>query len=309
MNQIVGSDKTFATPYHQQTNGLCERIVSTLANMLAHFAGPKHKNWDLYLNLALAAYRRTPQATTGETPHFLMFGRDPVEPYHLAHRIPAEEPISIPEWIMSLNKAWDLAVHNIKQAQEHQKEYYDAHRKEITFHAGDKVYLHNNRVAEGCTPKFAMPWHGPYRIVDVPGKGVYRITNMANPEDSQTVNVSRLKPAFEWLPLVPPIPNNINTDTQIAAPATTTLVPPSSIPEGQVEIEAILNDKTTKKGTYYQVKWKGKKGKKATEWLPAVDINAENLIKNYHRNLQMQEAALQAKRSDRTKGKEKLDQA
>ncbi|XP_026668696.1 uncharacterized protein K02A2.6-like, partial [Ceratina calcarata] len=62
-------------PYHPATNGLAERCVQSFKNTLKTLSG---NGKDIEINLCkfLINYRRTPHTTTGNTPSFLMFGRD-----------------------------------------------------------------------------------------------------------------------------------------------------------------------------------------------------------------------------------------
>lgn len=62
-------------PLWPQANGEVERQNRTLMKTL-RVAKVEKKNWRWELNNYLLAYRSTPQATTGATPFFLMFGRE-----------------------------------------------------------------------------------------------------------------------------------------------------------------------------------------------------------------------------------------
>lgn len=48
--------------------------------MLAKKVKKNGKDWDVQLPYVLFAYRATPQESTGETPLYLLYGRDPVLP-------------------------------------------------------------------------------------------------------------------------------------------------------------------------------------------------------------------------------------
>jgi hypothetical protein len=306
INGILNIKKTYSSPYHPQTNGLVERFNATLADMLSHFSGSRNKDWDLFLDLALAAYRRTPQASTGESPHFLLFGRDPIEPYHVSHKLPASDSISVPEWITDLTRAWKLALHNIEAAQQVQQQHYNSKRRCTIFTPGDRVYVRIPVIDTGDSHKFSDRWTGPFRIIDVKGKGTYEVINMANPKDIRIVNVIRLKPAHTWLPL---------TDT----PVTTTPVTPISVtptpatpiavtPTPATPIDVISTSDTSTAATSdepsddniyeivsiddemfddtinerrYLVRWLGYRGRDATSWERESNINAPRLISEY----------------------------
>ena len=60
------------TPYHLQTDGLVERLNSTLKSMLRKTANKEGKDWDQLLPYLLFAYREVPQASTGFSPFELL---------------------------------------------------------------------------------------------------------------------------------------------------------------------------------------------------------------------------------------------
>ena len=72
----MGVKKVNTTAYHPQTDGLVEHFNRTLIDMLAKTtkAGVE---WDERIPYVLFAYRASVQASTGETPFFLLYVRDP----------------------------------------------------------------------------------------------------------------------------------------------------------------------------------------------------------------------------------------
>ena len=88
----MGIHKVNTTTYHPQTNGLVERFIWTLIDMLSKTTDSGEQDWGLKLPFILFAYRATPQASTGESPFFLLYGRDP--------RLPTEAALS-PLWTVS----------------------------------------------------------------------------------------------------------------------------------------------------------------------------------------------------------------
>jgi len=77
---LLGVQKVNTTAYHPQTDGLVEQFNCTLTDMLAKKVKKNGKDWDIRLPHVLFAYRATPQESTGETPFYLLYGRDPVLP-------------------------------------------------------------------------------------------------------------------------------------------------------------------------------------------------------------------------------------
>ncbi len=68
--------KCSTTAYHPQADGLVENFNRTLRAMLAKYAERFGVNWDEHLPRLLFAYRTKPHESTGESPFFLLYGRD-----------------------------------------------------------------------------------------------------------------------------------------------------------------------------------------------------------------------------------------
>ncbi|XP_075910632.1 uncharacterized protein LOC142906516 [Petromyzon marinus] len=71
---LLGTKKIRTSPYHPQSDGMVDRLNRTLTSMLC---------WDLFVPGVLAAYRLAPHASTGFSPFYLMYGREPEPPVHV----------------------------------------------------------------------------------------------------------------------------------------------------------------------------------------------------------------------------------
>ena len=133
----------------------------------------KHgQNWDQQLPYVLFAYRVAVQASTQESPFYLLYGRDP--------QVPTETALSQPrtvyqldfadyraELVANLSDAWALARKNIEDAQAKQKKQYDRKSKDSGLVIGDRVMVYMPGAVKGKAWKFARPYHGPYRVLAV----------------------------------------------------------------------------------------------------------------------------------------------
>ena len=83
--------KTRTSPYHSQCDGQVERMNRTIIELLVLNTANSTDTWDLNLGLALMAYCRAVQTTTGYTPHFLMYGREMRLPIDIMYRSPNQD--------------------------------------------------------------------------------------------------------------------------------------------------------------------------------------------------------------------------
>lgn len=82
--EIGGIHKLSTTAYHPQTDGLVENFNRTLRAMAARYAVKYGTDWYEHLPHLLFTYRTNPHENTGESPFFLLYGRDariPVSQY------------------------------------------------------------------------------------------------------------------------------------------------------------------------------------------------------------------------------------
>ncbi len=67
--------KVRTTPYHPQGNGLAERTIRTIKEMLALTVNSSHDNWDDTLSEVVFSYNNTVHSSTGFAPNQIIFGR------------------------------------------------------------------------------------------------------------------------------------------------------------------------------------------------------------------------------------------
>jgi hypothetical protein len=79
----LGTKQLRTTSYQPQTDGAIERFNQNLGNMLTTHTHNNPREWDEHLGYIFAAYNTTPHSSTGDTPFFLLKGRDAIEPTDL----------------------------------------------------------------------------------------------------------------------------------------------------------------------------------------------------------------------------------
>ena len=78
----LGIERIFSAPYHPQSNGKLETFHKFLKPTLKKMCADDQDNWDDYVEQVLGTYRGVPNLTTGESPFFLVYGRDGNQPVH-----------------------------------------------------------------------------------------------------------------------------------------------------------------------------------------------------------------------------------
>ncbi len=175
--QLTGMHKISTTAYHPQADGLVENFNRTLRAMLAKYLGRFGANWDEHLPRLLFAYRTKPHESIGESPFFLLYGRDARIPSD-ADLVPKRSPYQVDtvdyksELAMGLADAWETTRVQIRKALKWQKSCYDRHTRKKDFVVGDRVMVFMPHKRSGKNRKLARPHFGPYYVIEVHLNGV-----------------------------------------------------------------------------------------------------------------------------------------
>lgn len=167
---LLGIHQLNTTSYHPQTDRVVEWFNRTLTDMLAKRVEKSSRDWDSHLPYVLCAYRASRQESTGESPFFLLYGRDPWLPTELQ----IDAPVTRMEYNLDtykgevatrLQEAWHLTQDQVKKAQKRQKSTFDRQARQPTYSVGERVFVYMPAAKASKAYKFARPFYGPYRVV------------------------------------------------------------------------------------------------------------------------------------------------
>eukprot|EP00887_Chlorella_sp_A99_P003533 scaffold7.g3533.t1 len=176
--RLHGTKLALSTAFHPQTDGQTERLNRALEEMLRHQVNAQQSDWAELLPITEFAYNSAKQASTGYSPFFLNYGREPRVPVDwltapAPSAAPASASILAEQTAARCRDTLTSARRSLAAAQRRQADYANRSRKEITFQRGDKVRLSTRNLgATKLEPRFA----GPFTLLEPIGKVAYRLT-------------------------------------------------------------------------------------------------------------------------------------
>nr|AAM08795.1 Putative retroelement [Oryza sativa Japonica Group]AAP52970.1 retrotransposon protein, putative, Ty3-gypsy subclass [Oryza sativa Japonica Group] len=196
LQEEMGTRLNFSTAYHPQTDGQTERVNQILEDMLRACALDFGGAWDKSLPYAEFSYNNSYQASLQMAPFEALYGRKCRTPLFWDQT--GERQLFGTEVLAEAEEKVRIIRERLRIAQSRQKSYADNRRRELTFEAGDYVYLrvtplrgvHRFQTKGKLAPRFV----GPYKILERRGEVAYQLelpSNMIGIHD--VFHVSQLK--------------------------------------------------------------------------------------------------------------------
>ena len=154
--------------------------------------------WDMYLNQMLAAVRCSVIEFTGYSPHFLLYGRDPVFPLDNllkpTRRYMGDEAHEIA--LKQQHMSFAVVQHKLKKEKQRQRKCANKNRKLVQLKMGDPECIKKHQ------KKFKLEnkWSPFYRVLEKLSTVTYLIKNQLDGKASKSkVQHLRLAPIGDWL--------------------------------------------------------------------------------------------------------------
>ena len=166
---IFGVEKSRTSCYHPESNGISERFNRTLLNLLGTLPVEKKNAWKDHISTVVHAYNCTRHDTTGNSPHFLMLGREPILPIDVEYGLKRDDmdAESYSDYVTKLRErlayAFDAARKHSKAAQQHQAKNFNKKIRGGQLQVGDTVLVRNKAV-HFCD-KLADKWEAEEHII------------------------------------------------------------------------------------------------------------------------------------------------
>ena len=107
---IYGIKKSRTTPYHPGGNGQVERFNRTMHNLLQSLPPEQKRKWLEYLLELVYVYNATPHSSTGLSPYYMLFGREPTLPLDHLLGQPSLTVQGQENWVLSHRKRLEEAI-------------------------------------------------------------------------------------------------------------------------------------------------------------------------------------------------------
>ncbi|KAI7934561.1 hypothetical protein MJO28_016988 [Puccinia striiformis f. sp. tritici] len=277
LHDMLGTKLAFSTAYHPQTDGLAERMIQTLEDMLRRFCtfGLEFKNQDGYthdwvslLPALEIAYNSSKHSSSQEAPYVLERGWIPRMPRNtLNDQLPHVHPTAL-DFKKMLDLTNQHAEKCVQESVEYNKNRWDKTHREPEFKIGDKVLLSTvNFNNLGGNRKLKPAFVGPFVIKALHGRNAVEVI--------LSEQLSRKHPVFP-VSLVKPYQGRSAEEETIPDKQIPPPIPLLEPLKGDVlKVHKILKDKKEringKDVRLYLIRYKNASADR-DEWLPESNI-------------------------------------
>lgn len=191
--RLLGTESRLSSAYRPQTDGQTERMNRVLGEMLRAFTTPHAANWDTLLPMAEFAVNNSVNSSTGYSPFYLNYGRNPGTPFNRV--LPRRMAIPAAEEVAShIRGALATAKLALTAAQNRQAHYYDRGKTDVAFEAGQPVLLSSRHLRSGPHQKLLPRWLGPFTITRLVGRNAAQLSLPPTMAVHDVFHVSLLRP-------------------------------------------------------------------------------------------------------------------
>ena len=183
--------QTFVAVQHPASNGLVERANKKILDVLRHVVSQLNDSWQDWLPHVAASINGSVNASTGKTPHYIIYGTEKRLPYDLLLQ-PRVPVYSIEDYAKNQLKAFQIIHESVRRnlqasrTEMIQRQHMSA--TPVTLQVNDVVYKSTSERQSKLHPKFT----GPYRVVEKLHGNKFKIL-CPETNTSEVVHVDRLK--------------------------------------------------------------------------------------------------------------------
>ena len=175
--------KVEITAYKPSSNGAVERANQKIKQILRTLITPETVDWDKAVEDVQLVINNTVNVTTGESPHFLLYGYAKRLPINLCDDArPPQRTYNYDEYIVNRIAQYYNTVRKTRELMQKSQKNWEIHYKckeKNNIKVGSQVYL-QKMVPEGPNVKVSPKFEGPYRVLEVLKGNKYKIIHETN---------------------------------------------------------------------------------------------------------------------------------
>ena len=270
LNALLGISENFSTARRPQTDGQTERANQEIEQYLRIFCNTRQSDWAEWLSCAEFALNNKVNASTGYSPFFLNYGRDPRRPL-LPVRRPTSDVPRANEFAKQMEALTKETSAALELAAEAMKRSYDHSHQPAKHHAVGDLLLLDAKGIETARPskKLDDKRLGPFPVTELIGIQDYRLRLPPSWKISDTFHTSKLTPYN-----MPTFPSQLET------------IPVPDLAETQPIVASIISHRDLRKKTLYLVLLQDQDPEDA-KWLPLTTLakfaDPHSVVATYHR--------------------------
>lgn len=192
----LGTNLNLSTAFHPETDGQTERTHRTIEQILRAMVSPHHQDWADWLPVAEFAYNNHDHSSTGYSPFYANKGYHPDTPASLVFPSSLATPAGTMDFLEHLWDIHDCIRMELDLVKKRQAEYANRSRREVTYKAGDRVFLSSQDITLALYPssKFRPRWLGPFTIKAQVSPVSFKLDLPSSIQAHPVFHTSRLKP-------------------------------------------------------------------------------------------------------------------
>ena len=182
--KLTGTNLNMSTSNNPQTDGLSERTIRTLVELVANYAEAHPSDWDEHLPALEFAYNDSAHAVTGFSPFELDMGRSPSTPIkllargllaHRQHYTMDSKGLSPQEFLDRLSKDLAETKRKLQESQIKQKKRMEKGTVPVEYEPGERVYMEHPDLHTPLHKSMDPKYVGPFKVLRRVSDGVYEL--------------------------------------------------------------------------------------------------------------------------------------
>ena len=195
LNSLLGITENLSTARHPQTDGQTERLNQEMEQYLRIFCGRRQHDWADWLACAKFSINNKINSSTGYSPFFLNYGRNPQCPllplWKSLSGVPRADEFAKQMSALAKETSAALTLANIAM-----KRSFDKHHRDLPPLLPGSLVLLDSKGIDIDTPsrKLSDKRHGPFEIIEQIGDVSYRLKLPTTWKIHDVFHISKLTP-------------------------------------------------------------------------------------------------------------------